>query len=308
MKIIKYTDACQINDSKRVCAIGFFDGVHLGHRELFGEAKRRAVDLSLPFSVFTFISENENIKKGARLYSTEEKLRLIEEYGADEVILADFDLLRGLSPEQFVFDLLIGKLNTVCAVIGNDFRFGKGAAANADDLERMMKDNKRAVIRVSDVLLKGEKVSTTRIKSMLANADVKSAGEMLGAPYHTSGTVVHGNGRGAHLGFPTVNLEGDNLTLLKRGVYRTATLAHGKLYPSITNVGTCPTLGERDVHSETYIIDFSGDIYGDGVTVYFLDFMREEMTFSNQDELKARVMADIEKAKKEFSDNGKKLD
>ena len=308
MKLIKYTDACQINDIGRVCAIGFFDGVHIGHRELFSAARARAGELSLPFSVFTFLSENRNIKQGARLYSTDEKLPIIEEYGADEVIIADFELLKNLSPEEFVFDLLIKKTNTVCAVTGNDFRFGRGASANAYDLEKMMLDAGREVIRVRDVELFGKKVSTTEIKAMLGRGEIKSANEMLGAIYHATGTVERGNGRGTSLGFPTVNFKSEKDGLLKRGVYRTATRIGGELFPSITNVGTCPTLGERDTHTETYIIDFSSDLYGKEVTVYFLDFMREERAFSGKDELTAQVMSDINRAKKEFSDNGRKLD
>ena len=308
MKVIKYTHACQINDLGRVCAIGFFDGVHTGHRELFGVAKARAAELSLPFSVFTFVSENRTIKKGARLYSTDEKLALIEEYGADEVILADFELVKDLSPEEFVFDLLIGKFNTVCAVTGNDFRFGRGAAANAYDLEKMMLDRGKEVIRVADVELFGKKVSTTEIKALLAAGEIKAANNMLGAIYHATGKVERGNGKGASLGFPTVNFKSEKVTLLRRGVYRTVARIGDELFPSVTNVGTCPTLGAREPHTETYIIDFSSDLYGREVTVYFLDFMRDEMTFSSIDELTAQVNADINRAKKEFSDNGRKLD
>lgn len=308
MKLIKYTDACQINDGGRVCAIGFFDGVHIGHRALFDATRERAVALSLPFSVFTFISENESIKKGGRLYNTEEKLSLIEEYGADEVILADFELLRNLSAEEFVFDLLIKKLNTVCAVTGKDFRFGKGAVATASDLERMMKANDRDIVEVADVELFGKKISTTEIKTQLLLGNVRRANEMLGAIYRASGTVEHGNGQGTAFGFPTVNLKSEKDTLLKRGVYRTATMIDGKLFPSVTNVGTCPTLGEREPHTETYIIDFSSDLYGKEVTVFFIDFMREERAFSTKESLTAQVMTDIEKAKKEFSNDGRKLD
>lgn len=307
MTVIKYTDECQLGGG-RVCAIGFFDGVHIGHRALFTTAKRRARELSLPFSVFTFFSENENIKKGNRLYSTEEKLALIEGFGADEVILADFELLRGLTPEQFVNDLLIQKLNTVCAVTGNDFKFGCGATGRVCDLERMMSEAKREVITVDDVELFGRKVSTTEIKGMLISADVKGANEMLGSEYHVSGTVEHGNGVGSSLGFPTVNLAYGKNEILKRGVYRTEALIDGVRYPSITNVGTCPTLGERAPHTETYILDFDKDIYGKAVTVYFLEFMREEMTFASKEELTRQISKDINRAKKEFSNNGRKLD
>ena len=308
MKTIKYTKACQIIDNGRVCAIGFFDGVHVGHRELFRVAKKRADELSLPFSVFTFISENESIKKGARLYSTDEKVALIEKYGADEVIIADFEYLREMTPEEFVAGLLIGQLNTVCAVTGNDFRFGKGAAANADDLYQMMNECGREVIRVDDVSLFGKKVSTTEIKARLAEGEVGIANTMLGETYHSTGVVEHGNGKGASLGFPTVNFKTEKHNLLRRGVYRTATLADGGLYPSITNVGTCPTLGAREEHAETFILDFNSDLYGKAVTVYFLDFMRDETVFSSVEELKEQVINDINRAKKEFSDNGRKLD
>ncbi|MBR5817289.1 MAG: riboflavin biosynthesis protein RibF [Clostridia bacterium] len=309
MTVIKYGDFADIDTSHgRVSAIGFFDGVHVGHRELFRTAREIANEKGLIFTVFTFISECENIKKVGRLYSTEEKLKLIAELGADEVVLTDFDEIKDLSPADFVEELLIKNLNTVCAVTGKDFRFGKGAVGTADTLSSIMIESGRATVTVDDVVQNGVKVSTTEIKKRLAEGDVRGANEMLGTPYRISAEVMRGRGVGSSLGTPTVNLPIREQSVLKRGVYYTVAVTDGTKYPSITNVGTCPTYGGIDSHSETHIIGFDGNLYGKNISIIFYDFLREEIAFESEKELKMQINIDINRVKKEFLNNGGKLD
>ena len=309
MTVIKYGDFADIDTSHgRVSAIGFFDGVHVGHRELFRTAREIANKKGLIFTVFTFISESEKIKKGGRLYSTEEKLKLIAELGADEVVLTDFDEIKDFSPADFVEELLIKNLNTVCAVTGKDFRFGKGAVGTADTLSSIMIESGRATVTVDDVVQNGVKVSTTEIKKRLAEGDVRGANEMLGTPYRINDEVMRGRGVGSSLGTPTVNLPIREQSVLKRGVYYTVAVTDGAKYPSITNVGTCPTYGGIDSHYETHIIGFDGNLYGKNISIIFYDFLREEIAFESEKELKMQINIDINRVKKEFLNNGGKLD
>ena len=307
--MIQIVSISQKPPSKSPCAIaiGAFDGIHVGHRELIRRTVEQAEAAGLVPAVFTF-APSSDFKMGERLCPREESFRMMEELGIRLIYEADFASIRSLSPSDFVGRVLVGVCDARVALCGFNFRFGKGAAANADDLYQMMSGHGREVIRVDDVSLFGKKVSTTEIKARLAEGEVGIANTMLGETYHSTGVVEHGNGKGASLGFPTVNFKTEKHNLLRRGVYRTATLADGGLYPSITNVGTCPTLGAREEHAETFILDFNSDLYGKAVTVYFLDFMRDETVFSSVEELKEQVINDINRAKKEFSDNGRKLD
>lgn len=287
---------------KRVCALGFFDGVHLGHRALFREARAAAGRLSLPFAVFTFISESRSVKSGGeRLYSTADKLSLIEECGADEVILADFDSLKSTSPEDFVHRLLCGECGTVCAVTGEDFRFGRGAAGDASCLRALIEERGGTVITVPDVTLGGEKVSTSAVKRALCEGRVEAANAMLGSPFFIGARVEHGRGVGRTLGFPTVNCSSPAAEgVLRRGVYRSEVSLGGARYPALTNVGTCPTFEERESHAETYILDFDGAVYDENIRIYLYEFLRDEKRFSSPEELKMQIKLDINRVKRSF--------
>lgn len=286
---------------KRVMALGLFDGVHIGHRALLDTAKERALDDGVPLSVFTFRSESAELKKGERLYSTEDKLSLLKERGVDEVILADFITMKNLCAEDFVNEFLIQKCGCSVAVTGRDFRFGDGAAGNVELLSSLMKSAGRDVITVGDVTRFGVKVSTTAIKDYLAKGDTESANAMLGTPYFIGATVEHGRGVGRTLGFPTLNCDmAEKMGILRHGVYLSVAEIGGEQYKALTNVGTCPTFEERVEHAEAFLLDFNGEIYGERVKISLLKFMREERRFSDADELTKQVREDTEKAKKEF--------
>lgn len=297
MRIYKYgTDA--IPSLGRAIALGFFDGVHLGHRAILHEAGRLAREHSLALSVFTFTQEAD-LKGGARLQSTEAKLRSLSECGVEEIILADFDKVKDMTAEDFVRDLLVGYAGARFAVSGSDYRFGKGAKATAEDLRALMRAHGGDAIAVDDVLVGGEKVSTTRIKTLLAEGRMAEANEMLGAPFTLSATVEHGRGVGHTLGFPTVNCP-PSRTPLRLGVYKSCLIHRGKEYPALTNVGVCPTFDAREVHAETYVIDSTLDLYGESVDIILTDFLRDEIAFSSEKELKMQINIDIKRAKGEI--------
>ena len=281
-------------EGKRVIALGFFDGVHLGHREIIRNAVEEAKKLSIPSAVFTFSSESKGIKDESRIYSTENKLALIEELGIDEAIVADFGAVKNVSASDFVTDILLGELGCAIALSGEDFRFGKGAWGNTELLRELLAAKGAALICPDAVMQDGEKISSSRIKKLLTLGKVKKAAELLGAPYFVKSEVKRGLGLGKSFGFPTVNTEiKEGEISLISGVYKCKAYIDGKAYDALSNVGTCPTVSERKKHIETYVLGFSGDLYGDSITVNFLDFVRPEMKFESINQLIMQIKLDI---------------
>ena len=287
---------------KRVVALGFFDGVHLGHRAILSTAKARAGELGVPCSVFTFSSESPTAKASpARLYSTAVKLELLESCGVDEVIIANFEDVRGISAESFVRELLCLELGCIASVTGKDFRFGYRALGNVDMLAKLMNEMGGECIIAEDVMLGPDKISTTEIKRRMSVGDIDTANEMLGTPYFLEAVVERGRGVGHTLGFPTVNSTlTSNKGLLKHGVYVSKIVTRGGIYPALTNVGVCPTFDSRPEHAETFILDFEGDIYGDVVRIILKSYLREELRFETPEALTEQIKKDIIKTKEEF--------
>ncbi|MBQ7387002.1 MAG: riboflavin biosynthesis protein RibF [Clostridia bacterium] len=281
-----------------VLALGFFDGVHAAHRELILSAKAAAKKLGLPLGIFTFRTGTAIKSAVRRLYGEDEKLELFESLGADFVISADFDKIKDISPEDFVKANLYSDIGCILCVAGFNFRFGRGAQGDADMLTRLMRECGGDALIKNELKIDGETVSATGIRALIEHGEIERANELLGAPYFLCGAVEHGRSVGTELGFPTVNMElGDDRVPLKRGVYRSAVMIDGKLYNALTNIGTCPTFDERREHAETYILDFSGDLYGRRLRVYLLGFLREEKRFESAGELAEQIKQDIKEAK-----------
>ena len=299
MKISKYRHGeYKSCDKKSAVCLGFFDGVHLGHRALIGECVEYAEKNGLVPTVFTFPAECARLKGGAeRIYSTDAKLGILEGLGVGHTVLADFESVSGLSPFDFVHSVLIENLGAVSAHSGRSFRFGRGASGNAEMLTELMKEHGLSAFTVGDILYENEAVSSTRIREAIKTRNLPLASELLGNPYFTEGEVVHGDGRGHLFGIPTVNTALSDSGLLPRGVYRTEIEISGVRYPSLTNIGTCPTFGERERHAETLILDFSGDLYGERVKIHYLSYLRGEKKFESADELLNTIKSDIKEIK-----------
>ena len=296
IKIYEY-ESGKILPKKRVIALGFFDGVHLGHREILKRAVSEAKALGIPSAVFTFLSESEGLKDEKRIYPTKKKLSLIAECGIDEAIVADFSSVKSVSAENFIENILVGELGCAVALSGEDFRFGKGALGNTALLSATLKSHGASLICPDYVMAGGEKISSSRIKNLILLGKVKEAAELLGAPYSVTSEVKRGLGLGKSFGFPTVNTEISRGTLsLKNGVYACRTATGEKSYKAIANVGTCPTVGDREKHIETFILDFDGNLYGEEISISFLDFIREEKKFESVEELKMQINIDINAA------------
>ena len=284
-------------------ALGYFDGVHLGHRELISLLVREAKAKKLKPYVFTFVDDLAKTKKTQSIiYNTEEKLNIFASLGVEGVVIANFSTIASLTPEAFVGEVLIGALGAELAICGYNFRFGKFASAGASELIELMEQNGKSAIVLSEQKIHGNPLSATVIRQLIADKNLSEATEMLGIPYFIEGTVEKGLGLGKVYGFPTVNLPLRQTSPLPSGVYRTAVQIGEKLYTGITNVGSCPTVCERELHTETLIADFIGDLYGTTLRIFFLGYLREEKRFDSIDELREQIYLDRDKSIEENGD------
>ena len=297
MEIIEYSLGKNAGLKNATLALGYFDGVHLGHRELILEGARSAKENNGDFAVFTFTEESFNTKGGS-LYSTEEKLTLLNSIGVNKVVLADFQAVKDIPAEDFVKNVLVRDLGCSVAITGKDFRYGKNRCGTADLLKADMERLGKRAFALDDISLFGKKISTTRIKELLLRGEPDVARELLGVPYFERSPAVHGLGLGKKLGFPTVNFP-DDKEFLRTGVYRTAVFAKGRLYNAVTNVGTCPTFNEREKHRETFIIDFFGDLYDEEIYVFYLGYLRDEIKFDSEEALTDQIKIDVNRTIKE---------
>lgn len=283
-------------------ALGNFDGVHLGHRRLIDEL----VSSRLDKTVYTFFDHPLNFLKGegsVRVINTRcEKENIFEELGVDTLFYEDFERVRDYTPEKFVSEILVGTLNAKEVVCGENYRFGKGNFGNVDTLRSLLASYGVKLSVIPTVFCDGVQVSSSLIRREIEEGNVERAKKLLGRYYFISSTVVHGKALGRNLGFPTVNLELlENRCTLKYGVYYAKINIGGSCYPSAVNVGVRPTVDlDEKVNAEAHIIGFDGDLYGEKVRVEFVKRLRDEMKFSNLDELKGQIKKDTEECKRLF--------
>ena len=301
MVIYHYPIQEKIDFSGAVLALGFFDGVHIAHRDLIKTARAVADQRGLKLGVFTFGSDGKIKNNAARLYDDSDKADIFDSLGADFTVIADFASIVGKSGEEFVKDILVGELGAKVCVAGFNFRFGKGASSGEGELRRYMSEvGGEAIIREEITTKDHTTLSATLIRQLITDGKIREATEILGAPYYIKGRVLHGRAVGRGMGFPTVNIPiPEGHVIPRAGVYNTAVELDGKIYPAVTNIGKCPTFGEHEIHLEGYILDFSGDLYDRELRVYLLDFIREERVFESPEELRDQITRDTDKVRKE---------
>jgi len=281
-----------------VVAIGVFDGVHLAHRELLHRAKEEAAKRRLPLYVFTFSAEAPTAKTSKPLYSSAEKCRLLASSGCDGVLLSPFSLVSSFSAERFVKEILLQTLGCSLAVCGFNFRFGAKASGDAATLSSLMAAYGKETLTVEPFVWNGDVLSTTRIRELLLNGDMKNAAETLGERYHLTGNVEHGRRLGHEIGLPTLNLSvDDGLFAPKQGVYAGRCEMNGREYAAVVNFGTCPTFGARRPHVEAHLLSPIDDCYGDGVKITLVAYLREERKFDSADALLKQIENDTRKAR-----------
>ena len=280
---------------KRAIALGLFDGVHLGHRAVLRAAVDAAEKNGLRPAVYTFADEMAG-KTGEFLYPPAQRGHFFSECGAGLTISAPFARVRDLSGEAFAEKLVREEFAAhVCC--GRNFRFGRGAAWDADDLRAFGETYGFGVTVVPDVVVDGVKVSSTVIRQLLAEGRTEQANRLLGAPYCIMQTVRHGAELGRTIGFPTINQPFRRGQLVpKYGVYVSETVTpDGRHFPSLTNIGMKPTVDYHGMPlAETYIDGFSGRLYNETVCVFLHRFLREERKFDSVEALTAQMQNDLQ--------------
>ena len=293
---------------KQNCAValGFFDGVHRGHRKVLGGAAAQRANGLLPVCL-TF-SESPKAIIGGRaipfLMTREDKLRVLEQIGLEHVFFSDFRAVMHLSAREFFEKILIDTLRAKQIFCGFNYRFGKNAEGDADMLQLLCDEFGVTLTVVPPETDKGEVVCSTLIKKLIADGAIRRANDLLCGEFGVKEVIRHGRHLGHTLGAPTINQPlTKGLVVPKFGVYASrVTLEDGKVYCGVTNVGIKPTVGGKTPLWETWMPQYKGgEIYGQTADVRLLDFIREERKFENLDELKAEILKNGEKALEIYS-------
>lgn len=286
-------------------ALGYFDGIHQGHRAVLSSALKKAEERSLVPVILLFdVHPRELIcgKAPRKLITEKMKRQKLCDMGF-EVIDFDFKKAMNISADEFVSDVLINTLNARVVCCGYDFRFGKGGEGTASDLKNKLQNTGTEAFVSEGVFCGEEIVSSSRIRNLIENGEIEKANIMLGEYFSYDFTVEKGDGIGRTWGFPTINQHFPKGFIVPGyGVYASRVILDGVVYPSITNVGIRPTVNSSSLRSETCIFDYSGNLYGKNVEVSLIKKIRPEFKFSSFDELRQQISKDIKQAKQIYSE------
>lgn len=297
---------------ERVIALGFFDGVHLGHGALLRRAAEEAKKRGCESAVFTFDRPPKEVITGIPcplINSPEDRAELVKRlYGIDEMIMVPFDDEMRTTPwDRFVTDILVGRYGAVHLVAGHDHHFGHRNQGSPELLKEKCAELGLGCDIIPAVTLDGVTVSSTHIRKLLEEGDVETARAFLGHPHVLTQTVGHGRQLGRTIGIPTANLVAPPHVLLpKRGVYAAKiTLPDGRAFGGVTNVGVRPTVNNgQDVTVEPWILDFDGDLYGQAIRVEFYRRLRDERKFESLDALRSQIETDAVKTREAYPEMG----
>ena len=292
-----------------VFAIGNFDGVHRGHRAVIATAMARAKALGAPAAALTFEPHPRSLFRPDvplfRLTDEANKLRLLAAAGLDGAVVLTFDAtLAGLSAQEFVRHVLVGRLGAAGVTIGFDFHFGKNRKGSPEFLAAAGREQGFAVDIVPPFEERGMRVSSGPIRDALAAGRIAEATGLLGHPWFVTGTVIHGEKRGRDLGFPTANLRLDPACGLRHGIYAVRAGLGGKRHDGVASFGRRPTFDDGTPLLEVFLFDFSGDLYGQTIDVAFIGWIREELKFASVDELVRRMSEDSTAARTMLAQTG----
>lgn len=286
-------------EGESIITIGKFDGLHLGHQQLFRRLERLKEERNCKTIAFTFNMSLLYWKYGKDfkfVLETEERNHHFEALGVDMVIECPFtEAFRSMEAEAFVKDILVDKLHANCIVIGKDYRFGHERKGNFELLKALSAKYGFEVQLIDEVYQEGstERTSSSAIRAALAVGDMEKANSMLGYAYTVEGVIMDGQHLGRTIDMPTINLiPSENKLLPPFGVYTSITEMDGKLYPGVTNIGKKPTVGEFAVGVETHLLDVKGDFYGKYAKVHLYHYQRPEQRFGSIDELKNQMHQD----------------
>jgi riboflavin kinase / FMN adenylyltransferase len=290
-----------------VITLGNFDGLHLGHRSIISKAKDIAKAGGYPLALMTFephpreFFASGSANEGIRIYNLRSKLEIIRSLGVECVFLMRFNSkLTSLSAHDFVKNILVDALAARHVITGENFYFGKNRGGNKELMAQEAKTlsfDYTACQQVSAA--NGDNISSSAIRKLLGQGDVKKVAAFLNRPYQINGRVKHGEGRGKTIGFPTANITLDKLFLPRYGVYAVCVQieGHGQIYNAVANLGTKPTFGINTPLLEVHLLDVTENLYGKRICVEFIEFIRTEQKFSSLSELQSQIGKDVEKTR-----------
>ncbi len=286
-----------------VLTLGMYDGVHLGHQKILEEVVRRAKEHHGKSVLLTFSPHPRKVlQEGVELKMLslqEEKLALLEKIGLDYVIIHPFTKeFSRLNSIDFVRDLLVNQLGVNQLVIGHDHHFGRNREGSFNDLEELSEVYGFELFKIEAQHFSEITVSSTKIRNALLTGEIEKANRLLHYPYSIEGVIIHGDKIGRTLNFPTANLKVDHEKLIpQNGVYLFQTIYHAKHYYGLVNIGTRPTLQEKENRIEAFLFDFNQEIYDEKLKIEFLKKIRDEKKFDSIDALKKQIESDYQKAK-----------
>lgn len=296
MKIIEI-DLNFVAKEESVIALGNFDGVHRGHIELIKKAIEDAKKLNIKSSLLLFNEHTDNLVKVGKkeiITTNKTKFEILENLGVAIIYLINFTKeFMAYSPIMFLKDFLAYNLKIKGVVVGYDYTYGYKKSGDVDFLNKN-KELFKSIHVIEQVSYEGEKISSSRIRSLIEEGRVKEANNLLSRPYKLIGRIIHAKGLGKKMGYPTANLElVDNFVIPKYGVYDTDIIINGKKFKASTNIGTNPTVEHAGIKIEAHILDFDEDIYGEIVELELLEFVRPELKFDSIEELFEQIAKDV---------------
>jgi riboflavin kinase/FMN adenylyltransferase len=311
MRLFHGTDNAGIQ-RPTVLTLGVFDGLHLGHQLIMSTVVERARAVGAVPTVITFDPHPRAVlhpeSAPPLLQTFDQKIEAFGVLGIEQTIVVRFTKeFSSIRAADFLSDVVVDRLHTKEVYLGKGFAFGHDREGNIDLLKRVGSELGFVAGEVPEVRLRGARVSSSKIRQLLASGRVNLARRMLGRPYGVEGRVERGAERGHKLGFPTANLHPHNRVIPRNGVYVTGTLIDGQWRRSVTNVGLRPTFADAlEPSVETYVMNWVGDLYGDVVRVRFLYRLRDERKFNSIDELTRQITRDVERANSYFERAGTK--
>jgi len=315
MEIIRDLGEIRQRYKNAVVTLGNFDGVHLGHREIFRSVVKKAQQIDGTSIVCTFQPHPLKMlvpDQAPRLINTpQERERLIEASCVDVLIIIPFTaVLAALSPQQFVHDVLLDTIGLKHLVVGYDYAFGRGRSGNISFLRSQGTEHGFVVDVFGPVQKDGQVLSSTRVRQAVLSGRVDDAVNLLGRQFNLEGVVVHGDGRGHELGFATANIETEKELLPRNGVYAAIVRQVDEIdgstvddeYHAVVNIGHKPTFGTSPLTIEAHLLDARSDFYGKKLRIYFVQRLRDEQKFNNREQLCAAIVADVSAARKILSE------
>lgn len=303
MHIVRGLRNLAVKPARPVVTLGNFDGVHIGHQKIFSETVKVARERGGVSVVYTFdphplkvLAPEQNL---TLLNTFKKKMELIAVYGMDITILADFTrAFARMHPRDFAVKLKQG-LGMDTVIVGHDYSFGQSRSGTIEYFRKMGAELGFTVQVVEPVTVDGERVSSSMIRSLINNGEVREAARRLNRLYSIEGKVVSGYKRGSAIGFPTANLETPYEVIPAVGVYAVfARIGAGEWREGVVNIGYNPTFDRNDMIVEAHLMDHSEDIYGAEIEIYFAEKLRDEKRFSSVDELKSHIALDIESSRR----------